>query len=74
MYTFLLFYMITADVKIDGITSIVSSIAVIWMLNQRREIVNCVSPSLSKGKRIASILTDFPDPKPKKVIRYNHIM
>ena len=39
MYTVLLFYIFTIDVKIDNITSIVGSVAVILRINQRREMV-----------------------------------
>ena len=60
MYTVLLFYIFTIDVKIDNITSIVGSVAVIFEDKPKKG--NGVGPTLFKGKRIASLLTDFPDP------------
>ena len=53
--------MITIDVKIDNITSIVGFVCGCH-LEAKLKKGNDVSSTLSKGKHISSLLTDFSDP------------
>ena len=74
MYTVLLFYIFTIDVNIDNITSIVGCQYSSCHFEDKPKKGNGVGPTLFKGKQIASLLTDFPDPEPKKVIRYTTML
>ena len=64
MYTVLLFYIFTIDVKIDNITSIVGSVDVILRISQRKEMV--LAPHCSKENGLLLCLRIFLIQNPRK--------